>query len=369
MESFIQMVENVSKTVDQFMADNISDNQARDWLAARYPEHIRIDKDKAVPVDGSDDRPMPDFRRDLNLPDSISGVDESTIDETLVPAARRRLAESRLQLLSTLVLMGVNRIVVTGGKIRATMGFHIDTTDRLHEEHASDFDFRTATAGSFGYGPWSVSASLSVSYVTSTRQQSDSEINVDTDLTGEVELHFKSDYFPVERFANSGVLGTIQNNTAVPEANRPPQTPTDSLATEAPATGGDVGRYTSSRSRRTPKKEPILPPIGTRSPDSNVPVEPTAPKVKRWQAAPGWEDATPPEGAIVSKPKEEKKEDEKKEEDKKEPAKEEQKVEAKKTKGPDKKKEPAKKQEPKKEEAKNGEATGEAESLSWSPLR
>jgi len=77
--------------------------------------------------------------------------------------------ESRLQMLSTLVLMGVNRIVVTGGKIRATMGFHIDTTDRAREEQASDFDFRTAVAGSFGFGPWSASASMSISYVSSTR--------------------------------------------------------------------------------------------------------------------------------------------------------------------------------------------------------
>src|SRR5207244_3492044 len=123
---------------------------------------------------------------------------------------------------------------------------HIDTTDRLHQEHASDFDFRTGAAGSFGYGPWSASASMSISYVTSTRRQSDSEINVDTDLTGEVELHFKSDYFPVERFANSGVLGTIQGNTAAPAANTPPSVASRSaLGCGVPAAGGDIGKYKS----------------------------------------------------------------------------------------------------------------------------
>src|SRR5262249_14281700 len=149
-------LENVTKTVDEFMQDNISDNQARDWLQQRYPDHIRVQDGKAVVKDGADEKPMPNFQADLKLASDAS-LDDSAIEEKLVPAARRRLAESRLQLLSTLVLMGVNRIVITGGKIRATMGFHIDTRDRAREEHASDLDLRVATAGSFGFGPLSAS--------------------------------------------------------------------------------------------------------------------------------------------------------------------------------------------------------------------
>jgi hypothetical protein len=303
MESFVQMIANVSKTVDQFMADNISDFQARDWLAARYPEHIRIHEGMATVREGTEDRPAPSFARDLNLPGEIS-LDDSTIEETLVPAARRRLAETRLQMLSTLVLMGVNRIVITGGKIRATMGFHIDTTDRAHEEEASDFDFRTAAAGSFGFGPWSASASLSISYVRSTRATSDAELNVDADLTGEVELHFKSDYFPVERFANQATLGAIRGNTAAPEANPlpPSTTPPDPLGSGVPEAGGTVGRYTSSRSRRRQPAAPSLPPIGSPRPEQRRPDEPDPvrrrpePPMPPESASPSPTPETPPGG-------------------------------------------------------------------------
>ena len=38
-------------------------------------------------------------------------------------------------------------------------------------------------------------------------------------LTAEVELKFKSDYFPLERFAKTGVIAQIQQNTANPQAN------------------------------------------------------------------------------------------------------------------------------------------------------
>lgn len=273
LEQFGRLLENVTKSVDEFMNDNISDDQARDWLQQRFPDQIKVKDGKATAADGADEKPAPNWEEELHLTASVS-LDDDTIEETLVPAARRRLAENRLQMLSTMVLMGVNRIVVTGGKIRATMGFHIDASERAHEEHATDADFRTAAAGSFGWGPWSVSASTSFSYVTSTRANSDSEINVSTDLTGEVEIHFKSDYFPVERFAQAGTVSKIQGNTPNPEANPLGETP-------------PVGQTVQPPSRPShPKPVNTLPPIGTPLPEAKAPVKPTKPEVERHVDAP-----------------------------------------------------------------------------------
>ncbi len=295
MESFMELVHNVSGTVDEFMANNITDVQAKSWLAQRYPDHIEFREGEAVVKDGADERPMPSFRRDLRLPEEIGSLDESVIEERLVPAARRRLAETRLQMLSTLVLMGVNRIVITGGKIRATMGFHIDTTDRARQQTASDFDFRSAASGSFGYGPWSASVSTSIAYVSSSRTSSEQEINTETDLTAEVELHFKSDYFPLQRFAPGQTIGTIQSHTAAPEANAAEGASSNPLGSGVPAAGGTVERYTSPRSRRSARPTDDIRPIGTlpaapRAPDRPTPVErpPAA-------AQPPAESAPPPE--------------------------------------------------------------------------
>ena len=294
MEAFSAMVANVSMTVDEFMAANISDFQARDWLAQRYPEHIEVRDGKAMTKGDANEDRTPNFRAELKLNENVD-LDDDAIEETLVPAARRRLAETRLQMLSTLVLMGVNRIVVTGGKIRATMGFHIDTSDRAHKEEATDLDTRVAAAGSFGFGPWSASASMSVSYVRSTRGTSDSELNVETDLTGEVEIHFQSDYFPVERFADAATLGRIADNTAVPSTNRP----ANPLGGK-PATGGG---YTTFQSPRTHRKGPVQPsyaPIQTKNREEKRPVQPTAPDVSgnknQETASPPGSNAQPVEG-------------------------------------------------------------------------
>lgn len=228
MEAYTKLLEDVAKTVDQFMSDNISDNQARDWLAQRYPEYLRLDLSGDGPrltiAPGADEQPPPAWNDDLALPESV-GLEEDAIEERLVPAARRKLAQNRLQILATLVLMGINRIVVTGGKIRAAMEFHIDTSDRTQQQHATDFDLRVAAAGSFGFGPWSASVSTNIGYVSSSRSASSSEINTDTNLSSEVEIHFASDYFPLARVADGTTVDRIRANTPVPAANAPESIP------------------------------------------------------------------------------------------------------------------------------------------------
>ena len=43
MEAYAELLKAVSQTVDQFAADNISMNNARDWLVQKYPEDLDID--------------------------------------------------------------------------------------------------------------------------------------------------------------------------------------------------------------------------------------------------------------------------------------------------------------------------------------
>jgi len=226
MEAYAELLANVSKSVSDFEKDNITDNNARDWLAGAYPQVIRVDtssgQPRLAPAPGADNAQPPDFRRDLNLGEEV-GVDAESFEALLVPAARRRIAESRQQTLATMVLMGMNRIVVTRGRIRAGMGFRIDTTDTSRSQSAQRFDTRTEAQARYGWflSPVKVSAKTSVAYVSSSQKNSESEIDVSANLTGEVDLQFKSDYFPLERFADAGMIGSIQQNTPNPGANKP----------------------------------------------------------------------------------------------------------------------------------------------------
>lgn len=80
MEAYAKLVAGVAKSVDKFRA-SLSDKEARDYLVDRFPYFFR------------------------------------SSDKTKRP--RVRLASNRQQMLATMVLMGINRIVVTDGKIPA----------------------------------------------------------------------------------------------------------------------------------------------------------------------------------------------------------------------------------------------------------
>jgi hypothetical protein len=232
MEAYGNLLSNVAKTVDQFMADNITDNQARDYLVGRYPEHFKIEKDEnSARIRAKDtDLPAPNFKADLGLAEDV-GVDDDSAEEKLVPAARRSLAQQRHSMLSTMVLMGINRIVVTSGRIKASMMFHIDAKDQAKAATASEFDFahehRTKVGFGGGLASWlggpggESETKTSVSYVSTAAKDSSDELNVKADLNGEVEVKFKSDYFPMERFANPQMFALIQGHTPNPQANTP----------------------------------------------------------------------------------------------------------------------------------------------------
>jgi hypothetical protein len=226
MEAYATLLSNVAKTVEQFANDNITDNNARDWLVGAYPRHIALDTSGDQPrlklAAGADEAPQPDWQGDLNLGGDFS-FDEQSLEDSLVPSARRKMAQGRQQTLATMVLMGMNRIVVTKGRIKAGMGFRIDTTDRSTSKYASNFESKHESQAKYGWflSPVSASVKNSVTYVSSTKKDSESALDVSADLTGEVDLQFKSDYFPLERFASTGVIAQIQQNTPNPAANKP----------------------------------------------------------------------------------------------------------------------------------------------------
>src|SRR5207249_3394194 len=125
-----------------------------------------------------------------------------------------------------------------------------------------------ATSGSFGMGFWSAAASVSVAYVSSTRADSNAELNTQTDLTGEVELHFQSDYFPIQRFSDADGIDKIRANTPVPAANTPMTPPIPWGDTSPPRPVEPMG----------PPRQPDKTQVATASP---LPQPPPLPDAKK----------------------------------------------------------------------------------------
>lgn len=132
MEAYAELLKQVASTVDQFMAVNVSDGMARDHLVDRYPDVLDRDTVGGSPHlvvrEDAPDGEMPSFFSDLGFT-SPGDLDENSVEDVVVPAARRTLAEQRQQILATMVLMGINRILVSDGEITVKLQFHVDASE------------------------------------------------------------------------------------------------------------------------------------------------------------------------------------------------------------------------------------------------
>ncbi len=256
MEAFAELVSNVSKSVDAFMKDNVSEDQARDYLVNQYPDHLQPDLEAGRIAQRPDSDPdnAPDFFSDLGLPFDIGDLGDEEEEVKLVTAGRKKIAMDRQQMLATMVLMGLNRIIVTDGSIRASVVFDLNTKamETENEERSRSFEYGRKTdrsrnsnysrksSGFLGLGAkkkFNSESKLNVK--TDTKYNSDSsseeervrETELKAKMTGNVDLRFKSDVFPLDRMTE--LMGT--NTDAISQnAKQAAPAPTNTAPPIAP---------------------------------------------------------------------------------------------------------------------------------------
>jgi hypothetical protein len=122
MQAYAKLVAHASKSVSDFAADTITDGKARAELVATFPHlfcrsgngRLRLAADRSF--SRSD---LAHLRRTLGLRRSSPALDSQSGLRDLVQAVRRRTARERQRSLALALSMGINRIVVTDGRIAA----------------------------------------------------------------------------------------------------------------------------------------------------------------------------------------------------------------------------------------------------------
>ncbi len=272
MEAYAKLVADVSKSLNQFRDDNTTQNQGRDHLVEQFPDIFQISLDSGDSFgdfgnfggDGSQSAQAPQPRvtvregvnelaaitqinQSLPLDRPLERLDDELVEALLVPAARTQLATSRQQLLATMVMLGINRIVVTDGKLTAKVMYDFQARDNMQfNRTAQQFDYsdqtvntESVTGGSIQRsGPQrnivrmpngtiaetrrdasfyttgdykSVSQPL-IQMTSVTRSSADASLTTKASLAGTMEVNFKSDYLPLEKLANPESIAAIQMN-------------------------------------------------------------------------------------------------------------------------------------------------------------
>lgn len=251
MRAYGELIANVAKTVDQFMADNISEGAGRDYLSDKYPDALSVDvttgsdlftegdvvaTPQARIVAKGDDPEirLAEISREMNVNPPITDLSDANAELRLVTAARLEMAKSRQTLLASMVMLGINRIVVTDGSIRAKVIFDMRATDTaqrkytasMHDKKSQKYKQSLKTSYGSWYSPVKASASFEgqqehvATVGSAVDESSESKAEVKARLSGEVRVNFKSDYLPLDKMATPQMMSTIQGNSKPYDPNQ-----------------------------------------------------------------------------------------------------------------------------------------------------
>jgi len=282
MEAYAALVASVSKSLQQFRDENVTENQGRDHVAEKFPDMFEIG------VDDFGDQPGPrlKLREGVEESDALKRVNSSlsfedgalksmdlsdeNVEKALVIAARTQLARQRQQLLASLVLMGINRIVITDGRISAKIMYDFQARDsRKLARSATAYDYARDQYGNlqtvrkgesereltnkgvsnvqwnkdgggtsqynadyYSKGSYKYEDKPVMTAMSTATEASESSLQTRAQLSGAVEVNFKSDYLPLDKMATPGMIAAIQGNSTpvdpnvVPSARNPQSPPT-----------------------------------------------------------------------------------------------------------------------------------------------
>lgn len=286
MEAYSKMVADVSKSLSQFRDENTTEDDGRDQLVEQFPDVFDIGVDDFSGSKQPKLRLRDDVDQDTALArvqSSLGGLVEGGIESLdvadpeaeakLIQAARSHIATARQQLLATMVMMGLNRIVVTNGKIQAKIMYDFNASsqrtmsrsaqakdyarkadgslDLLSQsegeydsgskytgdyERASDgsykgnYDSDYYTKGKYKYAQKPVMTAMSVA-----SDMQNEALTARASLAGNVEVNFKSDYLPLDKMATPEMMAAIQMRSKPIDHNKPSYKPG---AAPAPAPQG-----------------------------------------------------------------------------------------------------------------------------------
>ncbi len=218
MEAYSSLLAETAKTVDAFMSDNVTDDMARDHLADNYGDIFSRDlagpqpRLTVQPGNSTSSPQLPSFLSDLGF-DSMLDIDDQAVEDVIIPETRQTLAETRHQTLATMVMMGINRVIVDDGEIDAKLIFNVDANEAMQFTFNESKPTNWNLAGTIGRNQFGANGIV----VNTTNINTQSDLSVRAELTGRVTVRFRSESFPLERFADSAAIQLINNRARVPQ--------------------------------------------------------------------------------------------------------------------------------------------------------
>jgi hypothetical protein len=221
MQAYQNLLKSATQSLSKFVTQ-IDDAGAFGYLAENEPEAFTLSFDdeekdeagnaKAILVDKEGNK--------LDLGDNEL--------KAKVMDAKLAMAREQRALLRETILMGITRLVVEKGIVKASVLFDIKASEKIDLTDKAAIQQQRASGSSVGHGTGPVAAffggSVTAGHTRSERKtqisissaKSTSSTDLSAKLAGSVEINFKSDYFKLDNFA------TMYGPVAEPGAAKPP---------------------------------------------------------------------------------------------------------------------------------------------------
>lgn len=212
VEGFAELVSAVAKPLDQFATENVTTGQVRAWLVEQYPQDVTLVEDRgsytlaALRSPDAEDAPSPPWLAEFGA--EGEELSAELLEERILPAARSRVAQNRLSTLSTMVLLGMQRVVVKDGTISAALKFRAAAADRAAVQYATSND---PQSGGTQWGARGSEGAITTVSTVAVNAQSDSELRAD--VTGNVRINFASETLPLDRFVGEAQRTLLERHS------------------------------------------------------------------------------------------------------------------------------------------------------------
>ena len=222
MDSYADLVERITAPATKFI-HTIDDATAYAFLAERQPDSFQLLGSSGFGNDpfadgsfgnldgtGNLDATGAGTGADANTPFTLGDANGNPVDiasediRGQILQAKLQLVREHQQLLEEMLLMGVTRMVVDNGKVKASVDFRIQAQEQIGKVDSARENsrkIRRRSSGSFWFfGGHQTTTQQSTLSVSTANVQSRAATTSGTQVHGEVEINFKSDYFELNNF-------------------------------------------------------------------------------------------------------------------------------------------------------------------------
>ena len=237
MEAYQKLLKTATKSIAEFV--NAIDNTAAfGYLAEHQGDDFSIDFDDKSSDGAGNPTPILTNKEGEPLARGNEDIGDNELKAKIMDA-KIAMAKEHRALLRETILMGITRLVVERGKVKASVLFDIKAGEQIQkqdkaamkEAHSSGSSMKAGGGliGSvFGHPSGGHTRSDSKTQISISSAKSLGSTSLEAKLAGEVEIIFKSDYFKLDNFASmySGVTAADRNAVqGTPAPGAPPALP------------------------------------------------------------------------------------------------------------------------------------------------